>query len=125
MGVISEKDSQFVLHPFTHLKFAENPINIVRSAGQYYYDDKGNRIIDAISSWWVNLHGHCHPHISKKVSVQLFQNEHSIFSGFTHPNAVLLAERLLQHLPDNQARIFYSDNGSTAVEVALEMALQY
>ncbi|MFL5752209.1 MAG: adenosylmethionine--8-amino-7-oxononanoate transaminase [Bacteroidia bacterium] len=125
MSAISEKDTLFVWHPFTHLKLAEKPINIVRSAGTYYYDDEGNKIIDAISSWWVNLHGHCHPHISKKVSVQLFQNEHSIFSGFTHPNAVLLAERLLQHLPRNQSKIFYSDNGSTAVEVALKMVLQY
>jgi adenosylmethionine---8-amino-7-oxononanoate aminotransferase len=125
VDTLLSKDKAFVWHPFTHLKYAEAPINIVRSEGVYFFDDKGNKIIDAISSWWVNLHGHCHPYISKKVAEQLNVNEHSIFSGFTHPNAILLAERLLQHLPSNLGKVFYSDNGSTAVEVALKMALQY
>jgi adenosylmethionine-8-amino-7-oxononanoate aminotransferase len=122
---IQTKDKAYVWHPFTHLKYADTPVNIVRSEGLYFYDDEGNKIMDAIASWWVNLHGHCHPYISKKVSEQLFINEHSIFSGFTHPNAVLLAERLLKHLPQNLGKVFYSDNGSTAVEVALKMVLQY
>src|SRR3989344_3530186 len=125
MSSILEKDKAFVWHPFTHLKHAERPVNIVRSEGLYFIDENGNRIMDAIASWWVNLHGHCHPYISKKVSEQLLTNEHSIFSAFTHPNAVLLAERLLKHLPDNLGKVFYSDNGSTSVEVALKMALQY
>ncbi len=125
MSSIIEKDKNFVWHPFTHLKHAESPISIVRSEGLYFIDENGNRIMDAISSWWVNLHGHCHPYISKKVSEQLLTNEHSIFSGFTHPNAVLLAERLLKYLPDNLGKVFYSDNGSTSVEVALKMALQF
>lgn len=122
---IQEKDKQFVWHPFTHQLTANSPINIVKGEGVYFFDDKGNKYIDAISSWWVNLHGHCNPYISKKVSEQLFQLEHSIFSDFTHAPAVNLAERLLQHLPKNQSKIFYSDNGSTAVEVALKMTLQY
>ena len=122
---IQEKDKQFVWHPFTHQLTANPPINIVRGGGVYFFDDKGNNYIDAISSWWVNLHGHCNPYISKKVSEQLVQLEHSIFSDFTHGAAVTLAERLLQHLPKNQSKIFYSDNGSTAVEVALKMTLQY
>ncbi len=105
MSSILEKDKAFVWHPFTHLKHAEAPISIVRSEGLYFIDENGNRIMDAIASWWVNLHGHCHPYISKKVSEQLSTNEHSIFSGFTHPNAVLLAERLLKHLPKNQNKI--------------------
>lgn len=125
MNNIVSKDKQFIWHPFTHIKYAKEPINIVRSEGLYYYADNGNKIIDAISSWWVNLHGHAHPYISKKVSEQLFLNEHSIFSDFTHPNAVLLAERLINKLPENIHRVFYSDNGSTAVEVALKMTLQY
>ena len=91
----------------------------------YFFVDNGNNYIDAISSWWVTLHGHCNPYISKKVSEQLVQLEHSIFSDFTHGPAVTLAERLLQHLAKNQSKIFYSDNGSTAVEVALKMTLQY
>ncbi len=122
---IVEKDQAFVWHPFTHQLTARPPINIVKGEGVCFFDEQGNKFIDAISSWWVNLHGHCHPYISKKVSEQLFQLEHSIFSDFTHVTAVALAERLLKHLPENQSRIFYSDNGSTAVEVALKMALQY
>jgi adenosylmethionine-8-amino-7-oxononanoate aminotransferase len=122
---IQQKDKQFVWHPFTHQLTANLPINIVKGEGVYFFDDKGNNYIDAISSWWVNLHGHCNPYISKKVSEQLVQLEHSIFSDFTHVPAVTLAERLLQHLPINQSKIFYSDNGSTAVEVALKMTLQY
>lgn len=100
-------------------------MQIVKGEGIYFIDAQGRRIIDAISSWWVNLHGHCHPYISQKVSEQLFRLEHSIFSDFTHTPAVELAERLMKHLPGNQAKVFYSDNGSTAVEVALKMTLQY
>ncbi len=122
---ISEKDKQFVWHPFTHQLNAKPAINVVKGEGVYFFDDKGNKYIDAISSWWVNLHGHCNPYISKKVSEQLLNLEHSIFSDFTHAPAVTLAERLLGHLPKNQSKIFYSDNGSTAVEVALKMTMQY
>ncbi|MDO8998205.1 MAG: adenosylmethionine--8-amino-7-oxononanoate transaminase [Bacteroidota bacterium] len=122
---IEEKDKRFVWHPFTHQLTANPPINIIKGEGVYFFDDKGNKYIDAISSWWVNLHGHCNSYISKKISEQLFKLEHSIFSDFTHEPAVNLAERLLQHLPENQSKVFYSDNGSTAVEVALKMTLQY
>jgi adenosylmethionine-8-amino-7-oxononanoate aminotransferase len=121
----SKKDQDFVWHPFTHLKFQGENICIERAEGSYYFDEKGNRYIDAISSWWVNLHGHSHPYISQKVSEQLLKFEHTMFSGFTHKPAVELAERLLNHLPKNQNKIFYSDNGSTAVEVALKMTLQF
>jgi adenosylmethionine-8-amino-7-oxononanoate aminotransferase len=100
-------------------------IGIVRGEGIYLFDEEGNRYIDAISSWWVNLHGHSHPYIAKKVSEQLNTLEHCIFAGFTHGPAVLLAERLLNILPGGMKKIFYSDNGSTAVEVAIKMALQY
>ena len=122
---IINKDSQHVWHPFTHLKYAETPVQIVRGEGAYFYDIEGNMLLDAISSWWVNLHGHCHPYISKKVSEQLHTLEHAIFSSFTHEPAVNLADRLIGHLPNNQSKIFYSDNGSTAVEVGLKMVLQY
>ena len=88
--------------------------------------EDGTRYLDAISSWWVNLHGHSHhPFIAERVSEQLRTLEHVLFAGFTHPAAVELAEQLLALLPANQARAFYSDNGSTAVEVALKMVLQY
>ncbi len=122
---LQDKDKAHVWHPFTHLKNAEPNIVIERAEGSYFYDDKGNKIIDAIASWWVNLHGHCNSYISKKVAEQVFKMEHAIFSGFTHKPAVTLAEILLKHLPENQNKIFYSDNGSTAVEVGLKMALQY
>jgi adenosylmethionine-8-amino-7-oxononanoate aminotransferase len=122
---IQQKDKQFVWHPFTHLKYADVPVQIVKGEGAYFYDADGNKLLDGISSWWVNLHGHCHPYISQKVSEQLQTLEHTIFSAFTHEPAVKLAERLIGHLPENQAKIFYSDNGSTAVEVGLKMVLQY
>jgi adenosylmethionine-8-amino-7-oxononanoate aminotransferase len=125
MSSIIKNDNQYVWHPFTHLSNAEDAIHIVKGEGAYFYDVDGNKLLDGISSWWVNLHGHCHPYISQKVSEQLHTLEHAIFSGFTHTPAVTLAERLIWHLPKNQSKIFYSDNGSTAVEVALKMTLQY
>lgn len=118
-------DQNYVWHPFTHLKYAKTPIQIVKGEGAYFIDSEGNKLFDGISSWWVNLHGHCHPYISQKVSEQLQILEHAVFSGFTHAPAVNLAKRLLGHLPKNQSKVFYSDNGSTAVEVALKMTLQY
>lgn len=114
-----------IWHPYTQMKDASLPIAIVKGEGAYLFDENGKRYIDAVSSWWVNIHGHAHPYIAKKVSEQLNTLEHAIFAGFTHQPAVELAERLLTHLPSNQSKIFYSDNGSTAVEVALKMAIQY
>jgi adenosylmethionine-8-amino-7-oxononanoate aminotransferase len=100
-------------------------IAIVKGEGSWLIDEDGNRYLDAISSWWVNLHGHAHPYISQKVSEQVSTLEHCIFAGFTHEPAVRLAERLLEILPGDMRKIFYSDNGSTAVEVAIKMSLQY
>jgi adenosylmethionine---8-amino-7-oxononanoate aminotransferase len=122
---LSQRDKQVIWHPFTQIKTAPLPVAIVKGEGAYFYDDKGKRYIDGIASWWVNVHGHCHPYLAKKISEQLQTLEHAIFSGFTHEPAVQLAERLLKRLPQNQSKIFYSDNGSTAVEVALKMAFQY
>lgn len=118
-------DEKYIWHPFTHLKYAETPINIVGSQGTHYFDEDGFKYIDAISSWWVNLHGHSHMYIADKVFQQLKNNAHSIFSGFTHPSAIEFGERLLEKLPGNFEKIFYSDDGSTSVEVALKMAIQY
>lgn len=125
MNDILKYDKEYVWHPFTHLKYANLPIELVKGEGAFFIDKDGNRLLDAISSWWVNLHGHCNPYISQKVSQQLGELEHAIFSSFTHAPAVNLAKRLIGHLPTNQSKIFYSDNGSTAVEVALKMTLQY
>ena len=125
MATISQRDTHTVWHPYTPMKIWPEAIAITSGKGVYLTDENGNQYIDAISSWWVNLHGHSHPYIAQKVHEQMLTMEHCIFAGFTHGPAVTLAERLLAILPGSMAKIFYSDNGSTAVEVALKMALQY
>lgn len=122
---LSERDRAVNWHPYTQMKNADDIIPIVKGEGIYLFDDKGNKYIDAVSSWWVTLHGHAHPYIAKRVSEQLHTLEQVIFAGFTHEPAVQLSENLLKLLPENQKKIFYSDNGSTAVEVALKMCIQY
>ena len=122
---ISERDKKVTWHPFTHQKDADYPLNIVKGDGVYLIDENGKQYIDAFSSWWVNLHGHANPYIAEKIYEQAKTLEQAAFSDFTHSQAVILAERLLSHLPANQSKIFYSDNGSTSVEVALKMAIQY
>ncbi len=119
-----EKDRKYIWHPFTQMKTAGPPILIKRASGALIYDEHDNPIIDAVSSWWVNVHGHAHPYIANKIHQQLLTLEHVIFAGFTHPPAIELGERLLSYLP-HLSKIFFSDNGSTAVEVGLKMALQY
>ncbi len=125
MPTIKERDREVIWHPYTPMKAWPEAIAIVRGEGAYLIDEEGNRYLDAISSWWVNLHGHSHPYIAQKISEQAATLEHSIFAGFTHEPAVRLAERLLEILPGHMRKIFYSDNGSTAVEVAIKMSLQY
>lgn len=120
-----ERDLAVNWHPYTQMKGAEDLIPIVKGEGAYIFDANGKRYIDAVSSWWVTLHGHAHPYIAQKVSEQLNTLEQVIFAGFTHPNAIELSERLLNLLPQNQQKIFYTDNGSTAIEVALKMCIQY
>ncbi|WP_242920315.1 adenosylmethionine--8-amino-7-oxononanoate transaminase [Pontibacter liquoris] len=122
---LAERDQCTIWHPYTQMKTAALPIPIVRGDGALLLAEDGKTYVDAVASWWVNLHGHAHPYIAQKVAEQLQTLEHVIFAGFTHPAAVTFAERLLQILPQGQSRIFYSDNGSTAVEVALKMAIQY
>ncbi len=122
---ILEKDINFIWHPYTQMKDALPNIVIERGEGAYLFDENGNRYIDAVSSWWVNLHGHAHPYLRDAINKQFKNIEHVIFAGFTHAAAVNLGEKLLAHLPKNQSKIFYSDDGSTAVEVALKMALQF
>jgi adenosylmethionine---8-amino-7-oxononanoate aminotransferase len=120
-----EKDLATIWHPYTSLVTNQKNRLIESAEGVYLILDNGDRILDAISSWWVNLHGHSHPYLAQKIAEQAGKLEHAIFAGFTHKPAIELADRLLPLLPGHQKRIFYSDNGSTAVEVALKMALQY
>ena len=120
-----ERDRQMIWHPYTQMKTADPPVAIARGEGALLFDTEHHPYIDAISSWWVCLHGHSHPHIAKRIQDQLASLDHVIFAGFTHAPAVELADRLLQRLPENQSRVFFSDNGSTAVEIGIKMAIQY
>ncbi len=120
-----ERDEKVIWHPFTVQKNRAPVIPIVKGKGSILFDESGNEYIDAISSWWVTLHGHAHPYIAEKIYQQALTLEQVIFAGFTHEPAVALAERLLKILPGNFSKIFYSDNGSTATEVALKMAVQF
>src|SRR3990167_4049553 len=122
---LAERDQQVVWHPLTQHQIATSPIPIVRGKGAYLFDAQERCYLDLISSWWVNLHGHAHPAIALAIYEQAQQLEQVIFSGFTHEPGVLLAETLLNLLPSGFSKIFYSDNGSTSVEVALKMAYQY
>jgi adenosylmethionine---8-amino-7-oxononanoate aminotransferase len=122
---LTERDSRVIWHPYTQHKDWLPPIPILQGKGSLLFDDNGKAYIDAISSWWVNIHGHSHPYIAERLYEQALRLEHVIFTGFTHEPAVHLAERLLPLLPGEFSRIFYSDNGSTAVEVAIKMAIQY
>jgi adenosylmethionine-8-amino-7-oxononanoate aminotransferase len=114
-----------IWHPYTQEAVDAAPIAIDRGEGAYLFTRDGRRLIDAISSWWVNLHGHAHPSIAEAIAEQARRLEHVIFAGFTHEPAEELSERLTKVLPDSLSRIFFSDNGSTAVEVAMKVAVQY
>ncbi|MGB7220138.1 MAG: adenosylmethionine--8-amino-7-oxononanoate transaminase [Vicinamibacterales bacterium] len=120
-----DRDRACVWHPYTQARTAAPPLPIVRGEGVYLYTEDGRRLLDGISSWWVNIHGHSHPRLNEALATQARQLEHVVFAGCTHPPAVRLAERLVAVLPQGLTRVFYSDNGSTAVEVALKLALQY
>jgi len=122
---LSKRDAHVIWHPYTQHQKIEEPISITKGEGALLFDEKGNTYIDAISSWWVNLHGHGHPYIAERIYKQALALEHVIFTHFTHEPAVTLAERILNILPGKFSKIFYSDNGSTAVEVSLKMAIQF
>jgi len=122
-----KKDLKYLWHPFTQMKDYETdePIIIDRGKGVYLWDLKGNKYIDGISSWWVNTLGHSHPRLNEALKKQVGKIEHVLLAGFSHEPAIELAERLVNLTPHEIKKVFYSDNGSTAVEVALKMAYQY
>ncbi|WP_027379328.1 adenosylmethionine--8-amino-7-oxononanoate transaminase [Chryseobacterium daeguense] len=122
---LQERDKAVNWHPYTQMKTAGDAIPIVKGRGVYLFDEAGKQYIDAVSSWWVTLHGHANPYIAQRVFEQLNTLEQVIFAGFTHEPAIQLSENLLKLLPENQEKVFYSDNGSTAVEVALKMCIQH
>jgi len=127
MNLWIKKDSKYIWHPYTQMKDAAKfpPILIERAKGVKLYDNKGKSYYDTISSWWCNIHGHNHPKINAAIIKQLKSLDHTLFAGFTHRPAIELAERIVSITPSNLTKVFYSDNGSTAVEVALKMSLQY
>ncbi len=124
---LAEIDKRVLWHPFTQQQgwCEEEPLIIERGAGCTLYDTDGNAYLDGVSSLWCNVHGHTHPKIDRAVRAQLERVAHSTLLGLSHPGAIELAQRLVDIAPPGLSRVFYSDNGSTATEVALKMAFQY
>ncbi|MHB8068980.1 MAG: adenosylmethionine--8-amino-7-oxononanoate transaminase [Desulfobaccales bacterium] len=120
-------DREHLWHPFTQMQgFREEDLLIItRGEGAYLYDLQGRRYLDGVSSLWTNVHGHCRPELDRAVREQLEQVAHSTLLGLAHPPAIVLARRLAEMAPPGLTKVFYSDSGSTAVEVALKMAFQY
>ena len=124
---LSEKDKKYLWHPFTQMRDweAEEPLIIEKGKGNYLYDIEGKRYFDGVSSLWVNVHGHRRKEIDDAIIRQVKTISHSTFLGLSHPPGIELAERLVNIAPEGLKRVFYSDNGSTAVEIGLKMAFQY
>ncbi|MBL7071672.1 MAG: adenosylmethionine--8-amino-7-oxononanoate transaminase [Candidatus Omnitrophica bacterium] len=122
-----KKDLKYVWHPYTQMKDcrALPPVLIERAKGFKLYDAAGKYYYDTISSWWCNVHGHNHPKIKEAIKKQADSLEHVLFAGFTHKPAILLAEKLVSIAPEGLRKVFFSDNGSTSVEIALKLSFQY
>ncbi|TXG37541.1 adenosylmethionine--8-amino-7-oxononanoate transaminase [Seonamhaeicola maritimus] len=122
---LKERDKKHIWHPLTQHKLHPEAIAITKAKDCLLYDEDGNEYIDAIASWYTCMYGHCNDYITGKVAAQMQQLDQVVFSGFTHEPAIKLSEELIKILPDNQNKIFFSDNGSTSVEIGVKMALQY
>ncbi len=122
---LSERDQKHIWHPLTQHFNAAAPLAIARAKGALLWDENGKDYIDGIASWYTAMYGHCNDHIIAAVSEQMRQLDLVVFTGFTHEPAVRLSEKLMEILPANQQKIFFNDNGSTAVEAGIKMALQY
>ena len=120
-----QRDQKHLWHPLTQHKTAAPPLAITKAKGAIFWDENGKSYIDGIASWYTAMYGHANPYISKAIQKQMENLDFVMFSGFTHGPAIELSERLMDILPNNQAKIFFNDNGSTAVEAAIKMALQY
>ena len=118
-------DKEFIWHPYTQMQLVPEAIGVERGEGSYLYLSDGRKIFDSISSWWLTLHGHGHPAIAQAIAEQATKLEQVIFAGFTHEPAATLAQKLIEKAPKGLAKVFFSDDGSTAVEVALKMCVQY
>ncbi|HMS85543.1 MAG TPA: adenosylmethionine--8-amino-7-oxononanoate transaminase [Nitrospira sp.] len=124
---LKDWDRRYLWHPFTQMQEweQEDPLIIERGKGSYLIDTEGRKYLDGTSSIWVNLHGHRHPVLDRAIKQQLDKIAHSTFLGLSNPPAIELARELIRIAPKGLTRVFYSDNGSTAVEIALKMAVQY
>jgi adenosylmethionine-8-amino-7-oxononanoate aminotransferase len=124
---LEDADKKFIWHPFTQMQDyrKEVPLVISRGEGNYLIDIYGNKYIDGVSSLWVNIHGHVHPHINQAIKDQVDRISHSTLLGISNVPAILLAKRLVEITPKSLTKVFYSESGSTAVEIALKMAFQY
>lgn len=124
---LQEKDKRFLWHPYTQMKdYAERDLLLIdRAEGLLLFDEHGKSYFDTISSWWCILHGHNHPTIKEAVRAQFDKLEQILLAGTTHEAAILLAEHLVGLTPPDLTKVFYSDNGSTACEIAIKMSLQY
>ncbi len=122
---LKQRDRKHLWHPLTQHKLHPEHLPIVRAEGVWLFDDEGNKYIDGIASWYTCMYGHSNPRIISAVREQLGTLDQVVFSGFTHPPAIELSEKLMGILPRNIAKIFFSDNGSTSVDVAIKMSLQY
>ncbi len=122
---LADRDKKHLWHPLTQHKVSPDMLGIAKAEGALLFDEDGTDYVDGISSWYTCVYGHCNPYILKKVSDQMQRLDQVVFSGFTHEPAVKLSEELIKILPNNQEKLFFSDNGSTATEVGIKMALQY
>lgn len=122
---LSARDQKHLWHPLTQHKTSGEMFAIVKAKGAILYDESGKEYVDGISSWYTSVYGHCNSKITEAVAKQMQQLDQVVFSGFTHEPAVKLSEALIKILPNNQEKMFFSDNGSTATEVGIKMALQY
>tara|TARA_R100000935_G_scaffold27288_1_gene47355 strand:+ start:29415 stop:30680 length:1266 start_codon:yes stop_codon:yes gene_type:complete len=122
---LSKRDQKHIWHPLTQHQIAQPALGIVKAKGALLWDEAGNEYIDGIASWYTTMYGHCNEHIVAAVSQQMKELDFVMFSGLTHEPAVQLSEQLMNILPENQQKIFFNDNGSTAVEAGIKMALQF
>ncbi len=122
---LSERDKKHLWHPLTQHKLHPDLLAIVKAKEALLYDEDGKEYIDGIASWYTCMYGHCNDYIVEKVHHQMQQLDQVVFSGFTHEPAVKLSEELIKILPNNQVKLFFSDNGSTSTEIGIKMALQY
>ncbi|MGB1307295.1 MAG: adenosylmethionine--8-amino-7-oxononanoate transaminase [Oceanihabitans sp.] len=122
---LQERDKKHLWHPLTQHQLHPNHLAIVKAKDALLFDENGKEYIDGIASWYTCMYGHSNAYITKQVAKQMQKLDHVVFAGFTHEPAIQLSEKLIEILPSEQEKIFFSDNGSTSVDVAIKMALQY